>query len=384
MSVSDDQQWKSPGGPSIPPVVPPAGSAPSGLPTVATAPTAPPGWTPPPKPGLIPLRPLDLGVILGASFRLLRRNPRPTFGVAVLIQSVVLVVGLGLIFLAAFYTTSRFDFSSSGNQSTISAGNTAILILAALVAVALSFISSAMLQGIIVLEVSRATLGEKQRLPQLWRRARGRIGALIGWTALVALAVTIALSLVVGLIIVLVSTLGTAGIVAGVLIGLFGGLGSVVLAFWLGTRLAFVASALMLERLTIRQAIVRSWTLTRGYFWRTLGILLLVSVILQVANSIISTPLNFLAQFLIPLVDPNRQTGPTTIILIAALGVLAVIVSLVFSAITAVVQTATTVLLYLDVRIRKEGLDLDLARFVEARQAGDATARDPYLPAPSA
>ena len=323
-------------------------------------------------------------MILGASFRLLRRNPRPTFGVALLIQSILLVVSGGLIGLAALFTLSRLDFSSSANQSTISAGNAGILIVAAIVTVALSFVSSAMLQGIIVIEVSRASVGEKQRLPQLWRRVRGRIGALIGWTAIVAIVVTMALALLAGIIALLVITLGTAGIVAGVLIGLFGGLGFVVLAFWLGTRVAFVASALMLERLTIRQAIARSWTLTRGYFWRTLGILLLVSVMLQVASSVISTPLNFVTQFAVPLIDPNRQTGPSTIVLIVVLGVLALIVSLVFSSITAVVQTATTALLYLDVRIRKEGLDLDLARFVEARQAGDTTIRDPYLPAPTA
>ncbi len=387
--MSDDQQWKSPSGPPIAPVIPPvvplaappAGSIPGGFPT---APTAPPGWTPPPKPGLIPLRPLDLGVILGAAFRLLRRNPRPTFGVALLIQSVLLVVSLGLFSLAAIFTFSRLDFSSSADQSTISAGNAGILILATLVAVALSFVSSALLQGIIVIEVSRASLGEKQRLPQLWRRARGRIGALIGWTAIVAVAVTIALSLLVGIIVLLVTTLGTAGIVVGVLVGLVGGLGFVALALWLSTKLAFVASALMLERLTIRQAITRSWTLTRGYFWRTLGILLLVAAMLQVAQSVISAPLNFLAQFAVPLIDPNKQTGPTTIVLIAAFGVLALIISLVFSSITSVVQTATTALLYLDVRIRKEGLDLDLARFVEARQAGESTIRDPYLPAPTA
>ena len=323
-------------------------------------------------------------MILGASFRLLRRNPRPTFGVALLIQSILLVVSGGLIGLAALFTLSRLDFSSSANQSTISAGNASILIVAAIATVALSFVSSAMLQGIIVIEVSRASVGEKQRLPQLWRRVRGRIGALIGWTAIVAIVVTMALALLAGIIALLVITLGTAGIVAGVLIGLFGGLGFVVLAFWLGTRVAFVASALMLERLTIRQAIARSWTLTRGYFWRTLGILLLVSVMLQVASSVVSTPLNFVTQFAVPLIDPNRQTGPSTIVLIVVLGVLALIVSLVFSSITAVVQTATTALLYLDVRIRKEGLDLDLARFVEARQAGDTTIRDPYLPAPTA
>jgi hypothetical protein len=43
-----------------------------------------------------------------------------------------------------------------------------------------------------------------------------------------------------------------------------------------------------------------------------------------------------------------------------------------------VVQSATTGLIYIDLRMRKEGLDLDLARFVEETSAG-ANPPDPYL-----
>lgn len=369
-----ENQWQSPGGEPMPPQPPPGGHQPAMAPTPAA-----PGWTPPPKPGLIPLRPLDLGVILGASFRALRRNPGPTFGVALVIQSVITLVSLGIVGGVTYYTSTRLDFSSTENQSTITAGNIGLLVLSVLVALVLTLVGSALLQGIIVLEISRATLGEKQRLSQIWRRARGRIGALIGWTAIVAVVAAVAIAIIAGLITLLVVTLGVAGIIAGVLLGLFGGLGLLVLYFWLTTKLAFVPGALMLERLTIRQAIARSWSLTRGYFWRTLGIMLLVLVMLQVASSVISTPLTFVAQFAQPLIDPNKKSGATTIVLVAVVGVLALIITLVFSAITAVVQTATTALLYLDTRIRKEGLDIDLAHFVESRRSGAAPARDPYL-----
>ena len=43
-------------------------------------------------------------------------------------------------------------------------------------------------------------------------------------------------------------------------------------------------------------------------------------------------------------------------------------------------QSSATALLYIDLRMRKEGLDLELVRFVEARQAGDTSVPDPYLP----
>lgn len=374
--MSDDRQWQAPEGAQRPPASPndsPALVAPPGVGRQQ------PGWTPPPKPGLIPLRPLDLGTILGASFSVLRRNPRPTFGVSLIVQGVVSVVAILVVGLVSFFALSRIDFSTEQDAATITAGTYGIIGLSAIVPLLLGLVASALLQGIVVLEVSRGTLGEKERLPGLWRRARGRIGALVGWTALVALAVVAVIAVVAGLVVLLVATLGLAGIVFGVLIGVFGGLGLLVVYFWLNTKLALVPSVLMLERLTLRQAVRRSWSLTTGYFWRILGIQLLVAVIVNVVSQVISAPLTFIGPLVVGLVDPNGQNGAIAGIVVIGIAVLAVVVSVVFAAITAVVQTATTALIYLDIRIRKEGLDLELARFIEARESGDSAVADPYL-----
>lgn len=344
-----------------------------------SAPAAPSGWTPPPRPGLIPLRPLELGTILGASFRVLRRNPRPTFGIALLIEGVVSLITLGVVGVASYFAFSRIDLSSAQNLSTITAGSYGLIGVSAIVPVLLSLVASALLQGIIVLEVSRGTLGEKQSVRQLWARGRGRFGALVGYTALVALAVLIVLGAIVGVIVLLVTTLGTVGIVLAVIVGVVGGLAIVVAFFWLNTKLSLVPSVLMLERLTIRQAVARSWSLTTRYFWKTLGIELLVSVILNIATQVISVPLSVLGPVVTGLTDPNGQGGATTVVILGAFTILALVITVVFGAIAAVVQTATMVLIYLDIRMRKEGLDLELARFVEARQSGDSSVRDPYL-----
>ncbi len=379
--MTDNPQWQAPGsgpdgtsGGAVPPPDTPYIPPPTGA-----------GWTPPPKPGLIPLRPLDLGTILGASFRVLRRNPRPTFGVALVIQGIVSIVSVVVVGLVTYFATSRVAFSSEQNTSTITAGNYGIIGLSAIVPLLLSLVASALLQGIVVLEVSRGTVGEKQTFRRLWGRARGRIGALIGWTALIALVVIVVLAVLVGIIVVLVVTLGVAGIVLAVLLGIFGVLGLLVLYFWLNTKLSLVPSAIMIERLGIRAAMARSWSLTRGNFWRTLGIELLVSVIVNVASQIITTPLSFLAPLIIQLTDPNGQNGPTSVIIAIGIGILTLVIAVVFSAITTVVVSATPALLYIDLRMRHEGLDLELARYVEAREAGDASVADPYLrvaPAP--
>jgi hypothetical protein len=60
------------------------------------------------------------------------------------------------------------------------------------------------------------------------------------------------------------------------------------------------------------------------------------------------------------------------------------VLSALISAITSIISSATSSLLYIDLRIRKEGLDLELIRFVEARQSGDSSLPDPYAPTAAA
>ncbi|CAN5400642.1 membrane protein [soil metagenome] len=337
-----------------------------------------PGWTPPPKPGLIPLRPLTLGGILGASFQVLRRNPRPTFGFALLVTGLIGVVTLVVVGLVSFLAIARTASAVGEDADTLAAGATASILLAAVVPAVLAIVSNAILQGVIALEVARGTVGEKLRLGGLWRAARGRIGALIGWSALITGAVLVAATIVALLIGLLIAFGGTAGLVTGVLLAIIVALGAVVVYAWLGTKLSLVPSILMLERVPLREAVRRSWSLTNDFFWRTFGIQILVAVILNLVASIIATPLQILVVFGSTLINPNNMDEG---LIVAGIVVylLTLVFTLVFGAIAAVVQAATSALIYIDLRMRKEGLDLELTRFVEARQAGDLTVENPYL-----
>ncbi len=376
-----DNQWTSPGIEGRPPALPePAAPGYTADPGPAVGPGgAQPGWTPPPKPGLIPLRPLDLGTILGASFRVLRRNPRPTFGAALLLQGSVSLLLFLVVAGATFGAVSHIGSSTTENAAQIMAGSSGLIILAGIVPALLTVAASAILQGIIVLEVSRGAVGERSTLRALWNRARGRIGALIGWAALVLLALSLVFGALAVIVVLLAVTFGTGGLIGAVLLGFFGLLGLGALSIWLSTKLAFVPSALVIERLSIRNAVARSWWLTESYFWRTLGISALVAVILGVVTQVVGLPLNVVSQFATVLIDPQGQNGSGAIVLVVVLAVLFVVILVVFQSVTSVVQSATTALLYLDLRIRKEGLDLELARYVEAKQSGDQNVVDPLL-----
>lgn len=373
--MSDNTPWQSPAGG-------PAAAAPaSPYANAASAPPPPvgaPGWTAPPKPGLIPLRPLTLGTLLAASFQVIRRNPRPIFGFSLLLTGLIFVFTLLVVGFVSFFAFSRVSSATGADQDAVEAGSVATIILSALVPVVLSIVVTAILQSIVVLEVARGTLGEKLKLAGLWRQAKGRIGAVIGWSLLLTGAAVLALVILSAVIGLIIAFGGTAGIVVGVILGVLAAGGALVLSFWLGTRLCLVPSALMLERLPLRAAIARSWSLTTGYFWKTLGIQLLVAAIVQTVAGIISAPLQLLLGFGSVLLNPNGE-GDGLIAGAVVLYVLTIILSIVFGAIAAVIQSATTALIYIDIRMRKEGLDLELNRFVEARQAGNSSVPDPYL-----
>ena len=148
---------------------------------------------------------------------------------------------------------------------------------------------------------------------------------------------------------------------------------------WLWVKLGFVPAIIVLERTSIRAAMRRSWALTRAGFWRIFGIRLLVAAMIGVATNIVTTPISLIFSIAGGVLTPTGSTaagaGQTLVItLIVTQAVTAVI-----SAVGLVLSASTLALLYLDQRMRFEGLDLDLARYVEYRQAGGQDLRDPYL-----
>lgn len=388
--VSDDQQWQAPGAPLHRPSASGAPSYDAPSPTMPPA-VAPQGWTPPPKPGLVPLRPMTLGVILGASFRVMRRNPRTTL-VPALLLAVLLAVASSAGIAAYFGAIERFTTATDyADANAFLAGSMLILGLAALAAGVLTAVATALLQGLIVGEVARGTVGEKLRFGRLWAMYRGRFPALIGFTALLVLAVVVGVGLVlavtIGLSVATTMSAGSAndvlgGVLAAFGIAVLGLLGGAVLWAWLGTKLAFVPAAIVLERLSITAAIARSWRLTRRSFWRVFGIQLLVAAMIYVATQIVSTPVSFVLFLVTSLIDPTGASSSSPDAMLGAVtGTMVAVYAItsIVQGIGLVVQSATSSLLYLDLRMRREGLDMQLGRYVEAKQAGIALP-DPYLP----
>ncbi len=336
-----------------------------------------PGWTPPPKPGLIPLRPLGFGTLLGAPFLALKRNPKATFGSALLVQAVTVVLSLLVLGVITFFFISRITSAAPEDQDAVAAGGIAGLIIGALIPFLVSLVGTVFLQGVIVTEVARATLGEKLTLKAVWKATWPRLGHLLLWVLVATLAVLVVLAAITGIVWLLV-VLGGGFVAAGVILAILAGIALIVVGVWVSIKLSIVPSIIVLERATMAQAIRRSWRLTDGYFWRTLGVQYLIAFIVGTVSQVVLTPISFLYIMAVSAIDPTGTTAESWIGP-AILYVVMIVLSLLVASITSVVSSAAIALIYVDLRMRKEGLDLELIRFVEARQTGENTVEDPYL-----
>jgi hypothetical protein len=355
--VTDDQPWEAPGSPERIPA--PAGTAP----TLLLPPSAPAtGWTPPPRPGLVPLRPLGLGAIIGASFGTLRRNPLATYGPALLVALLVAVLrSIGTIaLLGSAISSISSDTSGVGDVFSGISGSLLTFVGSAL----LDLAADQLVLALVALAVAGSTVGERRRPAAIWRRTRGRRAAILGWGALVAAAGVLGVGLTVGAILAF-AAVGGAGPAAAILIAVVAVPGGLVLWSWLTTKLAFVAPALVVERLRMRAAIVRSWRLTRRAFWRIFGIRLLVSVMLGLAGALVTLPVRLIASFATTLLLPNGATDDQGRSALIITTLVTQVGGAFVAGVVMVLGTATTALLYLDARMRKEGLDLELAHYVE-------------------
>jgi hypothetical protein len=350
----------------------PWGQQPYGAPQFAQ-----PGWTPPPKPGLIPLRPLGFGTLLGAPFLALKRNPKATFGSALLVQAITVVISLLVIGVITFFFVSRISSAAAEDQDAIAAGGIAGLIIGALIPVLISLVGTVFLQGVIVTEVARSTLGEKLTLKAVWKATWPRLGQLLLWVLVATVAFLLVVAAVVGIVWLLV-VMGGGFVAAGVILAILAAIALVVVGVWLSIKLSIVPSVIVLERASMTAAIRRSWRLTDGYFWRTLGVQYLIAFIVGTVSQVVVTPVSFLYIMAVSAIDPTGTTaeswvGPIVLYMIM------IVLSLLVASITSVVSSAAIALIYVDLRMRKEGLDLELIRFVEARQTGNSSVPDPYL-----
>lgn len=327
-------------------------------------------WTPPPKRGLLPLRPIPFGGVLGAPFRLQRRAPRTTLGPALVVSLVAtalaallrwgLVIGPQAALDASYYE----DFAIASNVLTI------VGAIGWWIPLALALPATALLAGPVAVSAARSLVAERVSFRGVLWRLSGRTGRLVAWAALllVGAVAVLALASLLPLVVAVSSTL------FGTLFASLIGAAEVILVFLLGGylagRLGFTAHVLALEGLPLGAAMRRSWALTRGAGFRLSASQLLIWMMVGLATWVLTLPVGWALDLAVNLIFPNGAEQAQYEAYDAAKTILLTAVTAITGAFGLVVQTVTAALLYLDQRMRVEGLDLVLARYVDERQRG--------------
>ena len=358
----------------VPPAAPPhtASAGERGTPQPPQAQGRPqppgPGWPPPPvtyQPGVIPFRPLGLGDVYGAAFKIIKGNPAATVGAALVIALIALIPTTPLGLWVARQGSSDFldptapiDQTGAADVILVTAGQYIPTIAGSLATVALA--------GFIAYVTGQAVLGRKVKLPEAWRGTRPHLLRVIGVSLLVSFVIfaVAAAFLAPGIVLMVIGASGgDDGLVVGGLVTLLGlGLLLIPTLLFLWTRLAFVGPAVVLERAGIGQSIRRSWRLTRfPGFWRLLGIRVLTAVLVSLVAQVLVIPVTFALMAVIIAGGMSADGLVTMQVVVGAL------VTLISAAATTPVTATVDTLLYVDQRMRTEALDVHLIQSVEGR-----------------
>ncbi|RRD24434.1 sulfur globule family protein [Actinomyces bowdenii] len=321
-----------------------------------------------PRPGIIPLRPLAFGEILGGAFESLRANPRAMFVPALVVMSITGAISAIIFwFLGSRDYASLFDpsFNAASEEETAAVAEDFMLGLLTQYGVigVLSTLATAILTGLLIVTVSRTILGRLATPGEVWERTKGRLWALIGQAVLTTLitsgvlVVITALAMIPAVLVITDDSTGPAGAGAALILGFLGIVVAALVSMTLYFKLCLAPAALILEHVGIMEGIRRSWALTRGHFWRTAGIRIVSLLIISFASYFISAPVGALAGFLTAI-----ALSSDPILAAQVSGTLSTFLGMLVAALIQPFDAAVIALQYTDVRMRSEGLDIELRR----------------------
>jgi len=305
------------------------------------------------------LRPLRFGEILDVAIKATTRN----FGT--LVRAVALVVIPVQILSAVVGVSARpeaFDTGQFGNDAA-SATDTRTFLIGQLVVLLLGLVGGILAEGTALKAVSDAYLGEQPEWRSSLRFALRRLHSLI-WVGFLRLVVPM-VPFFVGTLVILLALVGLASAsdVGAVILGIPLFLGAMLAVASVYLVLALTVPIVLVDGVKGFRAVGRSFSLSRGRYWRTATILFVALLLVFVIQAAVGG----IPAIAIVAVDNT-----------AVQAIVAGIANIAGALITTPFQAAILAIVYFDLRVRREGLDVALL----AQDIGvdPATASAPLLP----
>lgn len=324
------------------------------------------------KPGIIPLRPLSIGDIYQGAFAAIKTNARTMFGFTAALLGVALVISVGINYAIINLALPSYINADSPYASALGGAFGAFSQLGGTF---LQNLATVLLSGLIVVAVSRSVLGRVASSNEVWERTRSKFLPLIGLNIITS--IISGLMIIIGIILFFVLLAGVAasaetetelfqdlGItLVGILILVVAG---AIVGSYLSIKFSVAPPAMVLENLGVFAAIGRSWSLTRGNFWRLFGINILTNIIISMVGGVFVSITSVIGAFstVVASSSTNDFMGALSItfIIYMVMTAISLLITLPFS-------SSVNALLYIDLRMRKEGLDVELRNAVAEQQA---------------
>jgi hypothetical protein len=276
-------------------------------------PSGPPGAPPPPpdttqvgrKERPLPLRQMGIGELLDGAIKLYRAEWRVLLGI-------VAFVLVPLTFLQAFLTRALPGTFTQETVVSPEAVDSAIIASGILGFIQFLFIQP-FLTAAVAYAATRVYLGEPVGVGPTYRFAVTKVHSILWISILTGLAVTVGFLLL------------------------------IIPGFLVLVRLAFGSTVLVVEGKKGTKALGRSWRLAKGNFWRLFGTFIVAFLMAGIIAAVLAIPGNIAADAIGSQGWPIRALGDS----------LATVLTTPFT-------TLITVLLYFDLRIRKEAFDLEV------------------------
>ena len=319
-------------------------------------PIQPGGWPNPqfqraPKPGVVELRPLTLSDLLDGTFTTIRRAPAATLGIAALIYLILGILGslttmaFGLKddlyeVLAMNFDPAKFEQFEDLLQGVFSQPWLFYAVFG-LVSFVLSILASAIIVGTSSTATMRATLNLPTSMAQSLRFSATAWAKVIWLNLLLGLGVFGSLSLLIFIAIWLVTSIGALSVLPSSLL-----MFALLIGFlFIAIRLVVTPVLIVTQSLGVFAAMGKSWRLTQGMWWRIFGIVLVTALMISVLGGIISSIAGVVISF-----SNNMWVALIATQLVASIT----------TAVGASLYYVLLCLLHVDLRIRRERLDLAL------------------------
>lgn len=295
---------------------------------------------------LLDLRPLSLGELLDRSFRLYRQH----FWLFVGIMAVPSVLALAMALVVAVVNPEAASRDANGIIDQTAAITTVIWFFGALFLMGgVYIVAYAVALGATTVAVSEIYQGRPVTIGGAYQPLKGKVGRLVLLLVLFALRF-------VGLAFLVVMAAGVAGAIAGRGSALAAGiifLISMVIAgllwLWMALRYPVAIPAMVLEGRKARASIQRSIELTRGSAFRVFVLLMFTAIVTYAVLAIVQGP------FLVAIMMAGPESSTAFV-----LNLIGTVAGSVGSALTAPLMIVAFAVLYYDLRVRQEGLDLQI------------------------